>query len=356
MSVITVNNIMVSGIVTVVGPEERFFEEQKDNYSADLAQMERIKKTVGLGRRSVSPEGVTALDMGKVAAIDLIENLNIEKGSIDGLIFVTQTPDHRSPNNAQILHGSIGLSKHCIVFDVNLGCSGWVYGLYLSSVMLSSGCRKILLVAGDTLSRLVNPRDRGVAPLFGDASAAAIIEKTDQLSQFFFSLGTDGTGWQHLCIPAGGSREPFSMESSKAIVDEEGNYRSRNDLYMNGAEVFNFTLREVPRSMSEVLEASGRAVSEIDGFILHQANKFILTTIARKLKIPQEKMPAVVLEKYGNQSAVSIPAVICESFAGMVCEQPNKLIISGFGVGLSWGSAYLEQPQMSYCKLFTYKG
>jgi len=260
---------------------------------------------------------------------------------------VTQTPDYFQPATSCVLHGKLGLSKNCATFDINLGCSGYVYGLWISSMMISSGsCQRVLMLAGDTISRCVSPYDRTVAPLFGDAGSATVIENGSDDHEITFVLHSDGKGYKHLIIPAGAFRNRHSDESARIIERENGNERSEEHLYMNGAEIFTFSIREVPLLIEEVLNASNWIKEEVNYFILHQASKFINMNIVRKLKIPPEKAPYAVFEKYGNQSCASIPATICESLFSTIRNKSLKVVLAGFGVGLSWAACALSLGPM----------
>lgn len=343
------NTAKVSGIVTVVPQIEKSIDDEIDFYGGNEKQIARIKKAIGLDKRRVTDESTTTLDLAEQAAEQLLQGMAITKSGITGLVFVTQTPDHFQPSNAAILHGRLGLSKNCASFDVNLGCSGYVYGLWLAHMMVASGsCTKVLLIAGDTLSKCVNHRDRATAPLFGDAASATLIEKTEENIASYFSLHTDGKGQEFIKVPAGGFRLPKTKETALETEDEEGNFRSLNNIYMNGGEVFNFSIKTEPAAITEILEFSGEIIDNIDYVVFHQANKYIITNIAKRLKLPLEKVPCETVSKYGNQSSASIPATICDALNEQVSQDNKKLIISGFGVGLSWASAILNLNTI-YC-------
>jgi 3-oxoacyl-[acyl-carrier-protein] synthase-3 len=236
------------------------------------------------------------------------------------------------------MHGRLELGKHCRAFDVNLGCSGYVYGLWLSSSLIASGgAKRVLLLVGDTISKTVNPADRSSAFLFGDAGTATILEYDEEVEPISFVLGTDGKGFNNLIIPAGGARLPHSEKTSVPTEREEGNIRSDENLYMNGAEVFLFTLREIPKMVRCVVHD----FNEIDAVIMHQANKFILNYIAKKLKIPAEKI-MLSLDKYGNTSSASIPLTISKTLSNELNKETKRLLLTGFGVGFSWGSAVVS--------------
>ncbi|EPD5574681.1 3-oxoacyl-[acyl-carrier-protein] synthase III C-terminal domain-containing protein [Vibrio parahaemolyticus] len=342
MTTASFHKAKIVGITTVVPPDIKCIDDEIHLYGGNEKQIARIKKAIGLNKRHVVADGVTSLDLCLAASLKLFNDLNVERGLIDGVIFVTQTPDHFQPSNAAIIHGKLGLNTSVAAFDVSLGCSGYVYGLWLAHMMIETGaCKNVLLLAGDTLSKCVNPRDRSTAPLFGDAGSATLISTTEEPSKSYFSLHTKGEGSQHIVQPAGGFREPFSEKTREISVDDEGNYRSLNDLYMNGGEVFNFAIKTEPQAITDILELSGKTMDDIDYLFFHQANQYIISNIVRRIKAPKDKAPSDIVSLYGNQSSASIPCAISHTLGGTV-SPVRDVILSGFGVGLSWASSILS--------------
>lgn len=343
-------NARISGITVSLGQILKRIDEDASLFGGTQEQFERIKKTIGLNERRVVAPATTTADLCEDAARLLLSRNSFGASQLDAIICVTQTPDHFQPCNAAILHGRLGMSKSCAAFDVNLGCSGWVVGLYLASLMVEmGGCERVLLLAGDTMSRCVNSRDRGVAPLFGDAGSSTLIERGPCKS--WFSLHTNGTGSEYISIPAGAFRNPSSAETQTEHMDEDGNFRCQENLHMNGAEVFNFSIMEEPPAIREILDFSGISQEDVDYVIFHQANKYIINNIARRLKFASEKVPCGTVERFGNQSSASIPATICSELAGFVAAKTNRLIFSGFGVGLSWATCLMECPPLTNVQL-----
>tara|TARA_B100000780_G_scaffold138564_1_gene96945 strand:- start:1696 stop:2754 length:1059 start_codon:yes stop_codon:yes gene_type:complete len=340
-----IKNVALEGIVTVVPPKCQFFEEDAQLLGINASQAKRIKKSVGLDTRRVVSSDVTALDLAEVACRNLLKGLGKDGPEIGFIIFVTQTPDHRQPCNATILHGRLGLDTSVGALDVNLGCSGYVYGLFLAATMINSLGKDVLLIVGDTLSTQVNSRDRSAGILFGDGASATLL-KSQENEKMYFDLNSDGSGFQSIIVPAGGARMPSSKKTGIAKEDDEGNFRTLDDLKMVGGEVFNFAVRTEPVAVQKLLDFSKTSVKEVDMFIFHQANKYILHTIAKRLSIPTSKVPDTVITKYGNQSSASIPCTINETLESdgrtLLC------LLSGFGVGLSWGSV-LCNLNLSYC-------
>ena len=346
----------ITGVVTAVPPNKRSIDDEIDNYGGDRAQIDRIKKTIGLRERYVVDAETTSADLCETAARTLFSDTGLAASDLDGVIMVTQTPDYFQPATACVLHGRLGLKEDCAAFDVNLGCSGYVYALWLAAMMIESGgCGKVLVLAGDTISRCVNPRDRTVAPLFGDAGSATLIEGSPDAEASFYDLKTDGKGFEHIIVPAGGFRRPHSEETAREVTGEGGIVRAPDNLHMNGAEVFNFSLKVEPKALRGIVEFAGVALEEVDAFVLHQANRYIIGNIARRLKVPPEKMPAGTVERYGNQSCASIPGTLCDALGERATKERLRMVFSGFGVGLSWASCFLVTDKLATCRVVTHE-
>jgi 3-oxoacyl-[acyl-carrier-protein] synthase-3 len=347
------DGVKIGGVVTCVPTLEKSIDDAIHLFGGSEKQVARLKRTIGLDKRRVVAGGTTAADLCESAARHLMRASGVLEASIDAIICVTQTPDHSQPCNAAILHGRLGLSKDCAAFDVGLGCSGYVYGLWLAHMMVSNGgCERVLLLAGDTMSRLVHPEDRSVAPLFGDAGSATLVERAPSSQRAWFSLGTDGQSYQCLIVPAGGARMPATEATKVPRTDEDGNVRSDENLFMNGGEVFNFSIQVEPGAVREIVAFAGMDLEAVDHFVFHQANRYILGNIAKRLKLDLSKVPMQTVERYGNQSSASIPCAICGELGDrMRGAQSRKLVLSGFGVGLSWASALLSVQELPVCEV-----
>jgi 3-oxoacyl-[acyl-carrier-protein] synthase-3 len=330
-------NIRLAGLAVTTGSVVRDFVADGLEAGVDRVSLERTAKTVGLRERRVAAQGITALDLCADAAGRLLSEMGLDASSIDAVIFVTQTPDHPQPNNASVLHGRLNLSKSAPAYDLSMGCSGWVTGLQQAALLCAhGGAARVLLCAGDTLSRLTNPGDRSADPLFGDAGSATIVEKTGRASPFHFVLGADGSGAQAIFVKQGGARQPSGPLTER--TDAEGNRMHDANLIMNGADVFSFTLREVPGAIQSVMRHAGYAPETTDALVLHQANRFILSTLAKKTGFTEAQTPMSVVEKYGNQSSASIPCALIDGLADRLEAGTLKVVGCGFGVGLSWGA------------------
>jgi 3-oxoacyl-[acyl-carrier-protein] synthase-3 len=345
--------IQIGGVVTCVPPLEKCIDDEVELFGGNEKQIARLKKTIGLDRRRVVESGTTAADLCEAAARRLLNATSLEPEAIDAVIFVTQTPDYSQPCNAAVLHGRLDLPKSCAALDVNLGCSGYVYGLWLAHMMVSAGgCERVLLLAGDTISRIVNPKDRSVAPLFGDGGSATLIQRSKCESVAWFSLETDGKGFDALIVPAGGQRSPSSAETQVEVTDAGGNVRSAENLCMNGAEIFNFSITEEPKAVRDLVEYAGLDLDAVDYFVFHQSNRYILSNIAKRLKIDLAKVPMQTVERYGNQSSASIPSAMCGELQDVLCgAETQRVLLSGFGVGLSWASVILDMAKLPICEI-----
>lgn len=349
-------HVALRGLDTCTGPVVRHIDEDAHLYASDPTQLDRLKKMVGVDTRHVAPPGVTTLDLCEQSAARLLRGCGLGPDSLDAVIFVTQTPDFPQPCNACLLHQRLALPKSVAAFDLNQGCSGWVYGLYVAASLIEAGgCRRILLAAGDTVTQAIHPLDRAVVPLFGDAGSATLLERAEEESPSWFSLHSDGTGWKAIHIPAGGARQPKGPDTALPETDSDGGIRTAEHLHMNGIEVFNFTLREEPGAVRELLAYAGCRLEDVDHFVFHQANKFILENLARRLKAPLDRVPTGTAGRYGNQSSASIPATLCDALAAPLTAGPRRVLCSGFGVGLSWASCLLTLGPLAHCEIAQYR-
>ncbi len=300
----------------------------------DAAEAEKIAKATGIRERRIAHEGQTVADLAVLACRKLMEGLKWESQDIGLVLFVTQTPDYQLPSNAHVIHRALGLPKDCVCIETALGCSGFVHGLWQAGQLMSGLPRKrALFIVGDTTSTTFEAQDRSVAPLFGDAAAATALEWDDSFPVPHAVLGNDGTGAPYLIQRHGGARSPGPMRS----------------LFMDGTQVFAFTLREVPVNVRATLADAGWGTDEVDFFVLHQANAMMMMQLARKMGIAMDKLP-LALEQFGNTSSASIPLCMTERLADELTQRPLKLLLSGFGVGWSWGSVALHTRPLAVCE------
>lgn len=330
-----IQRVKIAGIASAVPGEAQGVERGSLIPAEELAKV--VEKT-GVKRRHLVNAEVCSSDLCLAAAEKLLGELEWSRDSVDLLVFVSQTPDFHLPATSCVLHGKLGLAKSCAAFDVALGCSGYVYGLHVAATLVASGAYgRALLLAGDTISKVVAPEDRSVAYVFGDAGSATALEFSEAAPALGFDLGTDGTGVEHLQIPAGGFRHRSTAATAALQEREAGNRRADEHLFMNGAEVFNFTIREVPPLVKRVTERVGWNVSDVDCWVMHQANRFMLEYLAKRMKLPADRV-ALALEDYGNTSCASIPLALSHRFSGGAVK-PSRCVLAGFGVGFSWAGA-----------------
>ncbi len=341
MAIFSVNGSRICGIAAAV-PKEK--EHNLDYERLTEAEKKLLIKTIGISTRHIAPPGITTADLCQQAAEKLIDTLKWDKNEIDLLIFVSQSPDHFLPASAVILQHKLGLPKTTAALDIMLGCSGYVYGLsVISSLLSTGGFKKAILLAGDISTHGITRTDKSTWPLFGDAGTATAIE-FNSTSKTFFNLQSDGSGANAIIIPDGGLRNPISEKTFVNEEAEKGIIRHRRNLWLNGLDVFNFSVREAPVNIRTLMEYAEVPEEQIDYFIFHQANLLMNETIRKKLKLPVEKVP-YSLGAFGNTSSASIPLTIVSQLNQMTLT-PKKLLLSGFGVGLSWASAILDTEKI----------
>lgn len=339
MAFLKFENVGISGISACVPTNI-----SKNSELTDLIQSEEILKTInliGIKEKRFVNDGVSPSDLCYEAAEKLLSDLKIDRSTIDVLIFMSQLPDYRIPATAPSLQHRLGLQNSTACFDMSLACSGYVYALSTAYAYASQpNIRKVLLLDGETFSKIVNPRDKVNMPLYGDAGTATLIEKGD-FGLSFFSLNSDGAGVDAIKITAGGAKCPTNNKSISVLEREDGNFRSDTDIYMDGMEVFNFTMKVVPKNIKEIIEFADETLDNIDKFVFHQANKFMTDFFIKKLKIPPEKAP-YSLDRFGNTSSASIPLTITTEMKNDLENSKKKILLSGFGAGLSWASAIIN--------------
>jgi len=310
-----------------------------DNYKyTQYFSEEEVRKVVdkvGIYERRFADQNTCSSDLCFAAAEKLFVDNQIDRSE-----FVSQTPDYRMPATSIILQERLKLNNSVIAFDINLGCSGFLYGLStVYSFMQQKGLRKALLLDGETRSKVYSPKDRRSAFLFGDAGVAALIERNEKFGNSYFSLNSDGSRADLIMIKGGGYRHPSSLDTLKErVVDEFGNIRSDEQGYMKGADVFNFVIVEIPKDIKRLFQFAGMEKEQVDYFVFHQANDFINSYIAKKLKLDTERIPSTI-HKYGNTSSVSVPLTIVSELKSQLKETDKTLMLSAFGVGLTWGTA-----------------
>jgi len=311
-------------------------------------QVKDVVDKVGIYERRFADENTCSSDLCYAAAEKLIADNNIDRSEIDLLVFISQTPDYRMPATSVILQNRLQLPNSTIAFDINLGCSAFMYGMsVVYSLMQNKGLRKALILDGETRSKVYSPKDRRTAFLFGDGGVAALVERNEHFRKSYFSLNSDGSREGLIKIDAGGYRNMSSANTIKEkVVDEYGNIRSDEHGYMHGGDVFNFVIREIPRDIKALLEYAKADKDNFDYIVFHQANNFINSYLAKKLKLDTSKIPSTI-EKFGNTSSVSVPLTIVSELKNKLVGN-KRLLMSAFGVGMTWATAIVE---FNNCKI-----
>ncbi|MDR0604998.1 MAG: ketoacyl-ACP synthase III [Bacteroidales bacterium] len=301
--------------------------------------VDKITDKIGVKKRHVAAEHETAVDLAAMAAQKLFAQ-GIDKESVDYVLFCTQSPDYYLPASACILQNRLGLSHEIGALDFNQGCSGFIYGLSLAKGLLSAGIAKnILLLTGETYSKRLHPGDKGNRSIFGDAAAAVLISLEGFAEIGEFCLGTDGSGAENLIIKTGGARSP--EKANTVDFDENNNPLSPDYIYMDGSEIFSFTLRSVPVLVEKTAERNNIAKEAIDLYIFHQANKYMLDFLRKKIKIDQDKF-YLYLSEVGNTVSSTIPIAMFEALKDGALHKGMKALLAGFGVGYSWGGCVVQ--------------
>jgi 3-oxoacyl-[acyl-carrier-protein] synthase-3 len=299
---------------------------------------EKITNKIGIQQRHIVSKNETSLDMAFHVANKAFDKY--DKNKIDFIILCTQSPEYILPTTACILQSKLGLGKNVGAFDYNLGCSGYIYGLGIAkSLIMSNIAKSILLIMSETYTKHINKLDFANRSIFGDASTATIIERDDEAHIHEFVVGTDGNGATNLIIPNGGARNSYDINAP--LVDaSNGNKRTDNDLFMNGPEIFNFTISVIPKLVEDVLEKNSTNLNDIDYFIFHQSNKFMLDYLRKKLDIPVEKFYNKI-DNIGNTVSSTIPIALNDCILNGVFKKGDKVLLCGFGVGYSWGATII---------------
>lgn len=339
MAVFEIQDVRIAGISACV-PAKTLSNRDYDWITEK--EREQLINTIGVETRHVAGHKQTTSDLCFQAAEQLLDKLGWEREDINLLVFVSQSRDYIIPSTSAILQNRLRLPKTCMAIDINLGCSGYVYGLsVISSLIRSTGQQKGLLLVGDLSNVTSCYRDKSTFPLFGDAGTATALELKPGFPAMQFNLQTDGSGFDAIIIEDGGVRN-IPDESSFTVREYgEGIFHSRMQISLNGIEVFNFSLREVVPNIKTTLKHFNRQLEEFDFLVFHQANRLINETIRKMLKTDPAKVP-YSLRSYGNTSCSSIPLTIVTQIRETLQEKPHKLLLSAFGIGLSWGCALIE--------------
>ena len=344
----------ISGILTVIPKNMKTFDEEMDNYQASKARTKRLKAVMGYDRHHFVTEDTCTSDLTVFALDNLLQTGKLEKNDIGALILITQSPDYFMPATSNVIQGRLGLSHDVYCLDINQGCAGFIIGLQQAfSLLPQLGGKKAIIVNGDVLSRKVSKQDRNSWPLSGDAASVTIVEKGGD-DNIYGIIKMDGSRYDALIIPAGGFRQPSTPETAVLHDDGEGNLRSADNLCMQGGAVFNFMQTEVPPLIEETLAIAGKSKAEIDWYMFHQPNKFMVDKLADAMGVPHEKMPSNIVTYFGNASGITIPTNICYNLGEKLLTDEYSICLSGFGVGLTWGAMVLKMGKLDFCEMAEY--
>ncbi|MDB9733875.1 ketoacyl-ACP synthase III [Porticoccaceae bacterium] len=337
-NVLEFHNASIKGIVTVAGDKKVDFMSSYEQFGLSNSQAQRLAKVMGLSSRYVVSGAQTTSDLCFEAAEKVLAGTNTAAKELGGIIFVSQSPDFTSPATAISLQHRLGLNNASVCFDMRLGCSGFVYGLAAAYGFIEAGLDNILLCVGDVASKLVDPTDHAVAPIMGDAGSAILIQRSP--SHSLFNLYSDGSGYDSLIIPNSGLRKEARFSDKAPVIT------------MDGAAVFNFTLKRVPPMIDKIMSDAGVQNSDIDYLVMHQPNKYMLQNIKKKMKLDDNKVPDATQSVYGNQNSASIPGTINGFLGEQYSSTKLTSLVAGFGIGLSWGAAIITTDNIYAPKTF----
>ena len=345
----------ITGILAVVPQNEVKFDDEVENYNFSVKQSMKLKKIMGYDRHRIVTEGTCVSDLAIFGLKYLLDEGLLHKDEIDALVLVTQTPDYYMPPTSNIIQGKLDLKQDMVCLDVKQGCAGYLVGLMQAfSLLEQDTINKVALVNGDVLSRKTSPQDRNTFPLIGDGAAVTIVEKDPDSSQIFTNIKMDGTRRNALIIPAGGLKVPSTPDTAAMVLDEEGNSRCLDHWFMDGMAVFNFVVNEVPPMINNLMEFSGVGLEDVDYFMFHQPNKFMLQRLADKMDVSYDKMPYNIVENFGNSSGATIPTNIAFNLGDKLLNDSYLTCLAGFGVGLTASSMLMRTGPLDFCKMVEY--
>ena len=345
----------ITGILTVVPAYERKFVDDMVNFNFSEARSLKLKEVMGYDRHRIVNGHVCSSDLAIHGLEHLLKTNRLSLEEIDALVVVTQSPDYLMPATSSVIHGRLGLHQDVFCVDINQGCAGFIIGLMQSFMLLDQlEIRKVVLINVDVLSRKVSSRDRNSFPLIGDAASITIVENRPGAGDIKANLKMDGTRREALIIPAGGFANPSNNTTAELVEDSEGNSRALDHLKMDGSGVFNFVMTEVPELIKDLLLWTKTEVSDIDTFLFHQPNRFMLQKLADKLNIPRDKMPSNIVESFGNSSGVTIPLAATYNLSNKLLYEEQRICFSGFGVGLTWGAMLANLGPLQFCEMVEY--
>jgi 3-oxoacyl-[acyl-carrier-protein] synthase-3 len=345
-------NKRISGLLAIVPEHERTFLEDMKNFNFSESRSIKLKEMMGYDRHRIVQEGVCVSDLAVFGLEYLFNKGLLNRDDFDALILVTQSPDHFMPPTSNIIQGRLGLKQDLLCLDINQGCAGFLIGLAEAFLLLEQeSVRKVVVINADVMSRKTSTQDRNSYPLIGDAASIALLERDSRDSIIYANLKMDGARNEALMIPAGGFRMPSTVQTAALEDVGDNNLRAKDHLRMDGSAVFNFVQVEVPPMIEALLTFAGTSMEAVDYFICHQPNRFMLQKLADKMKLPYDKMPMNVVERFGNSSGVTIPMTIAINFSKRLAETGLQVCLAGFGVGLTWSAMLMRLHAFRFCEL-----
>ena len=346
----------ISSILTVLPRQEINFMDELDNYGYSELKMKKLKLVMGYNTRRCCKKGEGISDYAIYGIQHLIDQNVLKVEEIGAIIVTSTTPDYFIPPTSNLIQGHFGISHDCVCLDVSQGCCGYSVGLIYSFMTLEHlADKKVLLVCGDMMSQKSGSRDRASRPIIGDAVTISVVENCKNGKSVYCCLKNEGEHGMAITIPAGGNKLPCSEKTAVEMEDEAGNWRSQEQFFMEGDLVFTFVINETPAMIDELLTFAQVKKEDIDFFVCHQPNAFMLKKLAERLEVGPEKMPNDIVSIYGNSNSATIPVTLCHHYPEIYADkQQNKLLFASFGSGLALGAVLIDLPALSHCEIMDY--
>jgi len=341
----------ITSILGILPEQVSFFDDEVGNYAFPPKQTMRLKKVMGYDRHRLAKETSTVSDFAVFGLAHMIDDKWIKRDEIGAVITVTLCPDHFVPHISNIVQAKCDLDTEVICLDIAQGCCGFLIGLMQACMLLEHMDKKVVLINGDVLSHKVSHRDRNDFPLIGDAVTISIMENCANAEPIYYEMHMDGKRGDVLKIPAGGFRMPSTNDTAVMVDQGDGNYRSLNDMHMDGSAVFNFVQKEIPPMLKAAFQRTGKKEEDFDYFFFHQPNRFMLEKLAYKAGLPVEKFPMNLVENIGNPSGASIPLTAILNCRETLLEREVSCCLSAFGSGLAWGVVFMNLGKLDHCEM-----
>lgn len=342
----------ISGILGILPETVSYFDDEVDNYTFPPKQTMKLKKIMGFESHRISKPDSFSSDFCIYGVKYLLDNGLLRKEDVGAIVVVTLSPDYFLPQISNTIQGELGFGDDVFCIDVAQGCCGFLVGLQQAFMLLDSlGDKKVILCNADVLSKKTSKADRNDYPLIGDGASVTVVENDSEAGDIFYTMHMDGSRRNALRIPAGGFRRPNTPETGRLEDIGDGNLRALDHLHMEGSDVFNFVQTDAPPCIEETLADAGVEKDDVDYFLFHQPNKFMIQKLRQKLKVPEEKVPDDLVTKYGNPSGVSIPMIIADAVPEQMEGRMSRCCLSAFGAGLAWGTMVLDMGNMDFCRM-----